>query len=671
MQPRFPRPVIATSYPQIAYPRPEIDDKPRADEAKAQRIEAARFAAARPHRPARSNGEEAEAIGFWPANFSKGLPHDQYGLVCEDAYCVFVNAVNCASPSAFLPRLASTNYSTTITATPIPSRPGRRAWAHPRAGHLYDLEGPDAAELSLPPAPALGSAEVSAEMAELYALSLLRDVPFAMLEKPEDDRTRGVQSALASLTWFSAKQGNGGQTLETGEARRQQARKPFRRQGLAGLMRGFAPGADRGPTVSQFLLVGTACSRQDLKPEDGIVRCGPQRIDQRIVPSEPGIDFMTGWSGWLDVQNGADVCETERLAKEPRFVATPRDLAAHAHSEFVHQAALNACMLLIGLRTPFERSLPIRTNHPWRTKTDPFGPCHALTLVAEAASRAAKAIQRQKFCVHRRARPEAVAGMITLAAGEESYRLGLLEPRLKAIVRELRDSGLAELVDAHNRAQNEAFRSDPERALLLYAGEDHPDWMDLNLLLSMAFPEGSPMSPSYGSCHAATVGASVTILKAMFDLYRGDGAPVGGPNRWTRNHWREKTLADVGVEQVFEAAADGSHLVESNVRPTELTLAGELNKVVANISHGCCTAGANYFSDCFEAMRLGERVAAGILQEQMLNHSEPIQLRFPSFDGDKVIISTTGSGSDVTVDVWAADDRPVTFEQWWLRQVSR
>ena len=38
-----------------------------------------------------------------------------------------------------------------------------------------------------------------------------------------------------------------------------------------------------------------------------------------------------------------------------------------------------------------------------------------------------------------------------------------------------------------------------------------------NWLLPMAFPEGSPMHPSYGAGHATVAGACTTILKAWFD----------------------------------------------------------------------------------------------------------------------------------------------------------
>ena len=58
-----------------------------------------------------------------------------------------------------------------------------RAWESQGAGHTYDLEGPDAQAVTMPPAPVLGSEELTAEMAEVYSQALLRDVPFnAMMD---------------------------------------------------------------------------------------------------------------------------------------------------------------------------------------------------------------------------------------------------------------------------------------------------------------------------------------------------------------------------------------------------------------------------------------------------------------------------------------------------------
>ena len=59
-----------------------------------------------------------------------------------------------------------------------PTLPGWRGWESPRAGHAFDLEGPDAGAVGMAPAPRVGASELAAEMAELYAMALLRDVPF-------------------------------------------------------------------------------------------------------------------------------------------------------------------------------------------------------------------------------------------------------------------------------------------------------------------------------------------------------------------------------------------------------------------------------------------------------------------------------------------------------------
>ena len=44
-----------------------------------------------------------------------------------------------------------------------------RAWESESAGLALDLEGPDAQAVTMPPAPKLGSDELTAEMGEVYA----------------------------------------------------------------------------------------------------------------------------------------------------------------------------------------------------------------------------------------------------------------------------------------------------------------------------------------------------------------------------------------------------------------------------------------------------------------------------------------------------------------------
>ncbi|MCB1950086.1 hypothetical protein, partial [Nitrosomonas sp.] len=66
-----------------------------------------------------------------------------------------------------------------------------------------------------------------------------------------------------------------------------------------------------------------------------------------------------------------------------------------------------------------------------------------------------------------------------------------------------------------------------------------------------------------------------------------------------------------------------------------LTLEGELNKLAANISIARNMAGVHYFSDYYDSLRMGEKIAIGILEEQALCYkTDPFVLSVTTFDGD-------------------------------------
>ena len=57
-----------------------------------------------------------------------------------------------------------------------------RAWESAGAGNVLELEGPDAQAVTMPPAPRFDGPELTAEVAEVYAMALLR----MSVEVPED-----------------------------------------------------------------------------------------------------------------------------------------------------------------------------------------------------------------------------------------------------------------------------------------------------------------------------------------------------------------------------------------------------------------------------------------------------------------------------------------------------
>src|SRR3989442_4811147 len=94
---------------------------------------------------------------------SKGLPNDTTGEVGPPAYSSLLAAVGSMDPNDF---------------ANIPLG-GNVKLADPQGGLAFDLEGTDSGQLTIPPSPALASAERAGEMVEGYCMALTRDVPFS------------------------------------------------------------------------------------------------------------------------------------------------------------------------------------------------------------------------------------------------------------------------------------------------------------------------------------------------------------------------------------------------------------------------------------------------------------------------------------------------------------
>jgi hypothetical protein len=178
-----------------------------------------------------------------------------------------------------------------------------------------------------------------------------------------------------------------------------------------------------------------------------------------------------------------------------------------------------------------------------------------------------------------------------------------------------------------------------------------------NLLLPMAFPEGSPMHPAYGAGHATVAGGCVTMLKAFFEMFEDC------------NSFEERKLVDkAGKPIAYVPNANGSQLVNATKVKDALTIQGELDKLAANISIGRNMAGVHYYSDYYDSLRMGERIAVSILMEQAPTYGDAAQTTFKSFDGDYITISGE-AGSCPSLAILDRDGTPVAPRDWWLRHV--
>lgn len=528
-------------------------------------------------------GADAEKVAAH-GTFTKGLTHDSFGRVSRGDLRKLVSEINQDSgqsspaespfpgtygsgkPAPFDVPLHNTGHSDEWS-----PGIGSRGWESPLGGHVYDLEGPDADQVAMPPAPALGSDELVAEMGEVYGAALLRDIPFTAWEG--DAAVADVTAKLAALPFFQ-KTGSG----NTGPEGRRYARTFTDALTPAKLFRGSTPGAQTGPYISQFMLVGSPervsadpsrakaapaaepasdaylrssafvaqstkeslglDPKEPVQADAGFISYGLQAVDQRVRPHERERDHMTEWTSWTDVQNGAnrkdldfyltanqtdvDADASVQLGDPiSRFIATPRDLATYVHFDALYQAYLNACLLLLAEKYENDFGLPEPAGT--RDAFASYGGPHILTLVTEVATRALKAVRRQKYNVHLRSRPEAVAAGIALAWAGKSSELGSQGADLGKMAQDL--APVLALVKDHNAAKNAQWAADGWAVDLGETGED------FNALLPMAFPEGSPMHPAYGAGHATVAGACVTILKAYFEMYE-IGAEKRGFKIW-------------------------------------------------------------------------------------------------------------------------------------------
>ena len=707
---------------KLPFAVPDPAGSERARNAKKIRDLATEVSRLQPQAMTRSNAEEADYSDCFPANFTKGLLHNNWGVLAnaEDYRCL-VAAINSPDRTLF-EKHVRTARTHEVEYNCIRKKDGLkkdelkfewRSWESPRAGHVYELEGPDSGSVGMSPAPRIGSSELSAEMAEVYSLAILRDVPFTTICTGGDEQLCGdskdsgksllsaekIVHYLNDMPFYSGKKRCSSTPCNTDdsdlnhfERNRRYARTLSDNGKLTTetAFRGSTKGAQTGPYLSQFMLIGTESiagpdpaapsSYPDKKSifnlQDGYITYGSLIIDQRAITHKNCLDYMTGWTSWLDVQNGAKVSGVDQFEEERRFITTPRDLATYVHYDALYEAYLNACLILLSTGAKHSKGFPEPSPSGNRDAFATFGGPHILSLVTEVATRCLKAVRRQKYNYHRRGRPELLGGRLTLACLHEAKAIkckdekdeekdalecvlgcakGAFEKTYCDIPKELREK-----IIKHNKLQNNAAMQGMRN---LKCKDVFPDGVSkekfegCNLLLPMAFPEGSPMHPSYGAGHATVAGGCVTMLKAFFEMFEDCDSGV-----------ERKLLDGDGNPIIFVPNSDGSRLVKDKKHKEALTIQGELDKLAANIAIGRNMAGVHFYSDYYDSLRMGERIAVGILMEQAPTYGDYMETTFKSFDGDMVTLSGE-AGSCPSLTVMDREGNPVKPRDWWLRHV--
>jgi len=389
----------AAEEPNVGERRPELP--PRAATALALRDTAAAIESARAAASTANNGDEAlypNLIG----SFTKGLLHSQIGEVQLPAYQALLHAVSTQKHSDF---------------EAIPLGYGRKL-VNAESAFTYDLEGGDSHTFSMPLPPTFNSAQIAAEMVELYWQAALRDTPFSQYTV-----SPVAQAAAAELAALSGYQGP---------------------KGISNLFRGTAPGCQVGPYLSQYLLQ--------------TVYFGSTPREQMYRTGMPGVDYLNAYSEWLELQSGLPPYRTEAFDSTFRYIRNGRDLAQYVHYDFTFQTFLQAALIILDQYPETVLDFNVyQLNHtnPYKTSRiqtgfTTFGSAHILDWVARVANMALKPACYHKWAIHRRVRPEAVGGCVyNNLAGLTTYPIHNDLMNSKALATNILNAGNALLPQAY------------------------------------------------------------------------------------------------------------------------------------------------------------------------------------------------------------------------------
>ncbi|MBD2521202.1 vanadium-dependent haloperoxidase [Nostoc sp. FACHB-133] len=416
------------------------------DKAYRVRVEAARVERSIPIPPHPTNGDEeryANKIG----SDSRGLPHNGLGEVKLEAYNSLTKALTTQNPN---------DYENIILG-------GGRKLVNPQGPLAISLEGINAAQIAVPPPPALASAERAAEAVELYWQALLRDVPLSKLQNNTDNpKVLAAVEDLNKLSAFRGPKQNGRvtpQTLFRGSVN-------YVNIYTSGITTKYVipPGVLDGPYISQFLL--------------RTIPWGTQSVSPLIRTALPGNDFLLDFQEWLTIQNGGSSGKSINYDPKNRYIATVRDLGEYAH--IGGPTYLGASLILSSIGTPLNPGNPYVRSNTQVGSAATFAAGHLQALLNLGTSRVIRASYWQKFYVHRILRPEAFGGLVyNNIVNKTQYPINSEVFNSKALAQTFSTFG--------------------------------------TYLLPQAYPEGSPTHSSYTGGAAAIAGVNVTLLKAFFD----------------------------------------------------------------------------------------------------------------------------------------------------------
>lgn len=522
--------------------------------------------------PALTNGDEKrfEQLGFSGfASFTKALSHNEIGLVQPESFESLLTAIETGTQKGF---------------EEVQLGGEKRPLVNPLNAYSFQLIGDDSNGARMAPAPEFASRNTAVDMVERYWMALARDVA---LEEYADSPI--IADACEDLNNLGFEKEFGFECCPDT------------------IFRGPYEGCDVGPHVSQFLL-------QDFQ-------FGNQPIRQLQPYPRAGLDYLTDLDTWSQVNNGEINPTGSDIIDGIRYINTLRDAGQWVHLDFPHQSGLWATVILLGLNADISDASPYANGKI--KSSEAFGSLGGPDITIQSGLAGVYGLKHawfQKWCVHRRLRPEVYAQRLEL------FRRGKLgssphspfhDDKFIDIFGEgaevWRTTKVLDRILEHNRRQNQA--------------QERVD-QDGTWLLPIAYPEGSPTHPSYPGGHSAFIAAAATIAKAFF--------------------------ADHEIVNPKVPVNNGQEL--EDFHGPILTVHGELNKLIANVTLFRDGAGMHWRTDGtpsgsnarFDRLGtgietggnlLGERMAVSMLRDLKRTYREEIgSFEFRGISGDWIEI---------------------------------
>jgi len=465
----------------------------------------------------------------------------------------------------------------------------------PLASISSPLVGAPLCLLSIDTPPPLSSNSGAAEMVELYAHAMARDVPF---------KNYGTDGTITTIL-------NNQHINEPGVLSSLKYYTPYNQPITAGtLFRGATTGDHTGPHISQFLLlnvVAGALSHQQLYDTP------TTRTTALAASPAYRVEWGVNGTETATLQNGSlsGLVATPSNGVLKRYIFSGRSLAEAVHNDPPYQFFYQTACIMNALKVPINPQFPSYVNQANFVSSGGVAAIHS--IIGDITGLALQHAWYWKWQCFRRLRPEA---------------FGLYIHNIK--------NGTPNVgnYDIHNVILN--------NGVLVDVSSINNSWGSSgSYTLPMCYREGSPCHPAYPSGHATISGACCTILKIFYSDTLWSAVPgIAAPNR--------AVLPTPLTGPVIEAAADGQSLEDySGGDESSVTVHGELNKLASNVSFGRNWAGIHYRSDAMEGMRLGEQVAIRYMEDKLSSWVEnglvdvtPV-ITFTGFDGSVKTVKPT------------------------------